>query len=201
MSSVREGRFCEQPAQWILEMASARPDMQFEIIDLRDYPLPLLGQPDKPTLDGASSADVAWRWQNKIQELDGYLFLTAEYNHSITGALKNALDYASSEFSKKPAAFIGYGGVGGARAVEQLRLICVELQTAPIRMAVHIGMEPYRAVVQEGKSLSDFDYLNDSASTMLDELSWWTHTLKTGRDTLQRATDVTSAVTSTGDES
>jgi NAD(P)H-dependent FMN reductase len=81
----------------------------------------------------------------------------------------------------QPAAFIGYGGVGGARAVEQLRLITVELQMAPTRSGVHIAMEPYLAVVKEGKSLADFDYLNKSAVTMLDELSWWAHALKAAR--------------------
>jgi NAD(P)H-dependent FMN reductase len=142
-------------------------------VDLRDYPLPLLGEAD--------SSESAQRWSQKMDELDGYLFVTAEYNHSVPGALKNALDHAYPEFNRKPAAFVGYGGVGGARAVKQWRLICIELQMAPTRAAVHIGMEPLLAVKQKGKELSEFDFLNHSAAATLDELAWCTRTLKAGR--------------------
>lgn len=110
-----------------------------------------------------------------MAELDGYLFVTAEYNHSIPGVLKNALDHAYPEFNKKPAAFVGYGGVGGARAVEQLRLICIELQMAPTHAAVHIGMALYLGVTREGKELSGFEYLNIGAMATLNELAWWIH--------------------------
>ena len=112
---------------------------------------------------------------------NGYLFVTAEYNHGVPGVLKNALDHAYPEFNRKPTAFVGYGGVGGARAVEQLRLVCIELQMAPTRTAVHIGMEPFLGVRREGEKLSDLDFLNKSAAVMLDELVWWTRTLKAGR--------------------
>lgn len=173
MSTTREGRFGEVPARWVLDVASRRTDLDFEIVDLRDYPLPLLG--------GTDSSEAAERWSRKMDELDGYLFVTAEYNHSVSGALKNALDHAYPEFNKKPAAFVGYGGVGGARAVEQLRLICIELQMAPTRTAVHIGMEPLLGVKKKGRELSDFGFLNQSAEATLDELAWWTHTLKAGR--------------------
>jgi NAD(P)H-dependent FMN reductase len=175
IGTIREGRFGDRAARWILETASARTDLQFELVDLRDYPLPLFGS------SAASDETVVRRWKEKIAELDGYIFITAEYNHSISGVLKNALDYMYAEFHRKPAAFVGYGGVGGARAVEQLRLICVEYQMAPTRNGVHIGMEPYRAVTQEGKELADFAFLNKSAEMLLDELAWWTHTLKAGR--------------------
>jgi len=181
ISTTREGRFGEEPARWMLDVASRRTDLDFEIVDLRDYPLPLFGETNSPTHDGTSGSEVASRWKHKMAELDGYLFVTAEYNHSVPGVLKNALDHAYPEFNRKPAAFVGYGGVGGARAVEQLRLICIELQMAPTRTAVHIGMEPYLAVSQEGKVLSDFDFLGKSAVATLEELAWWTRTLKVGR--------------------
>ncbi len=181
ISTTREGRFGDRPARWILDMASVRTDLDFEIVDLRDYPLPLFGETDYSAYDGTPGSEIASRFKQKMAELDGYLFVTAEYNHSIPGALKNALDHAYPEFNRKPAAFVGYGGVGGARAVEQLRLICIELQMAPTRTAVHIGMEPYLGVTQEGKELSDFDFLGKSAVATLGELAWWTHTLKAGR--------------------
>jgi NAD(P)H-dependent FMN reductase len=181
ISTIREGRFGDKPAQWILDIASKRTDFDFEIVDLRDYPLPLLGETESPAYDGSSKSEVATRWGRKMAELDVYLFVTAEYNHGVPGALKNALDHVYPECNKKPAAFVGYGGVGGARAVEQLRLICIEFQMAPTRTAVHIGVEPYLGVTQEGKELSDFDFLDKSAVSTLDELAWWTQTLKVGR--------------------
>lgn len=180
IGTIREGRFGNTAASWIFEIASRRTDLAFEIVDLRDYPLPLFGADPVAGPNNTRSGVVA-RWIHKIAELDGYLFVTAEYNHSISGVLKNALDYTYAEFNKKPAAFVAYGGVGGARAVEQLRLICIELQLAPTRTAVHIGSEPYRAVTQQGKRLADFDFLNTSAGATLDELAWWTHALKAGR--------------------
>jgi NAD(P)H-dependent FMN reductase len=181
ISTIREGRFGDEAARWIFDRASRQTALDFEIVDLRDYPLPLFGESDAPGRDGSSRAEVVARWKRKLAQLDGYLFVTAEYNHSISGVLKNALDHAYSEYNRKPAAFVGYGGVGGARAVEQLRLICIEFQMAPTRTAVHIGMEAYRGVTQEGKALSDFEYLNTGAEAMLEELAWWTYTLKAGR--------------------
>jgi NAD(P)H-dependent FMN reductase len=96
--------------------------------------------------------------------------------------LKNALDYAYAEWSNKPVAFVGYGGVGGARAVEQLRLNAIELQMAPIRSAVHILFSDYLAVIKDGKPLSEFDHLNQAARQMLDQLAWWTAALKAARE-------------------
>ena len=96
--------------------------------------------------------------------------------------LKNALDYAFKEWNNKPVSFVGYGGVGGARAVEQLRLNAVELEMAPIRHAVHIQLPVYLAVLKEGKKLRDFDFLNQSAKHVLDQLAWWTKALKAARE-------------------
>jgi NAD(P)H-dependent FMN reductase len=96
--------------------------------------------------------------------------------------LKNALDYAYAEWSNKPVAFVGYGGVGGARAVEQLRLHAIELQMAPIRSAVHILFPDYLAVIKDGKPLSELEHLNQVARQMLDQLAWWTAALKAARE-------------------
>jgi NAD(P)H-dependent FMN reductase len=137
ISSTRQNRFGEKAARWIHNIATQRTDLYFEIVDLRDYPLPLF-EGTSPFYAPVTN-EVAQRWGRKLAELDGYLFVTAEYNRSITGALKNALDWAYREFNRKPAAYVGYGGVGGARAVEQLRLMCVELQMTPTRSGVHIG--------------------------------------------------------------
>lgn len=179
IGSTREGRFADHPANWIAEVAGRRGDVDVELIDLRDYPMPLFDEPASPAY-APSKNEVAQRWQRKIASLDGYIMTAAEYNRGPTAVLKNALDYAYTEWNNKPVGFVGYGGVGGARAVEQLRLHAVELQMAPIRAAVHIQFPVYLAVVKEGKSLSDFeDVLQPNA--MLDQLVWWTHALKAAR--------------------
>ena len=180
IGTTRERRFGDKPARWILDAASRRADLNVEMVDLRDHPLPLFDEAAGPAMAPPEN-EVALRWGEKVAEFDGYVFVTAEYNHGIPGALKNALDHAYPEFNRKPAAFVGYGGVGGARAVEQLRLVCVELQMAPIRSAVHIGMEPLLGVLQGGKELADFGFLNESAEETIDDLTWWTRTLKAGR--------------------
>jgi len=180
VGSTREGRFADKPAQWIKAQAEARGDIEVELLDLRDYPMPFFDEPASPAY-APSKNEVAQRWQRKIASLDGFIITAAEYNRGPTAVLKNALDYGYSEWNNKPVAFVGYGGVGGARAVEQLRLHAVELQMAPIRTAVHIQIPVYLAVAKEGKSLSDFnDVLNPNA--MLDQLAWWTRALKTARE-------------------
>lgn len=180
VGSTRPGRFADHPAQWIFDRASARDDFDVELVDLRDYPLPLFEETMSPAW-APSQNDVAKAWQKKVAGFDGFIFTAAEYNRGPTGALKNALDYAYGEWNKKTAAFVGYGGVGGARAIEQLRLNAVELQMSPIRAGVHIMFPVYMDVVQNGKKLEEFDFLNQSADDMLNQLSWWTNALKMAR--------------------
>ena len=181
IATTRQGRFGDKPARWIQEIASRRSDLAFELIDLRDYPLPFFDEPRSPAY-GTSEKPEVKRWLAKLAELDGFVFVTAEYNRSVPAALKNALDYAYAEWNRKPAAFVGYGGTGAARAVEHLRNIAVELQMAPTRTGVHIALEPYLAVAKGQKSLGDFDHLNQGAQAMLDDLAWWTHALKAARE-------------------
>lgn len=181
ISSTRQPRFGEKPAQWIYDIAAKRNDLTFELVDLRDYPMPFFDEVASNAW-APTTNEVAQRWQKKIAEFDGYIFVTAEYNHSITGVLKNALDYAYPEWNRKPAAFVGYGAVGAARAIEQLRLICVELQMAPTRTGVHIQGADFMAVWRQGKSLTEFEYLQPNVAGMLDELAWWATALKAARE-------------------
>ncbi|HEX2146658.1 MAG TPA: NAD(P)H-dependent oxidoreductase [Pseudorhizobium sp.] len=181
IGSIRPNRFADHPAQWIADIARQRGDFDVELIDLKDYPLPLFAEAASPAY-AAPENSVAQRWRTKVAEFDAYVFTAAEYNRGPTAVLKNALDYVYHEWNNKPVAFIGYGGVGGARAVEQLRLNAIELQMAPIRTAVHIQVQPYLAVLKEGKQLSDFDFLNKNAKDMLDQLAWWTNALKPARE-------------------
>ena len=185
IGSIRPNRFADHPAQWIAEMARQRGDFEVEIVDLKDYPLPLFAETTSPAY-GPSQDPIAQRWQQKVAEFDAYVFTAAEYNRGPTGVLKNALDYSYREWNRKPVSYVGYGGVGGARAIEQLRLNAIELQMAPIRAAVHIQIPAYLAVLKEGKKLSDFDVLNQNAKDMLEQLAWWTTALKTAREGVER---------------
>src|SRR5438034_8235424 len=146
--TTRATRFGEKPAKWIHGIAAARADMSVELIDLRDYPMPFFDEPASNAWV-PSKNEVAKRWQKKVAEFDGFIFVTAEYNRSMPAVLKNALDYAYPEWNRKAAAYVGYGGVGAARAIEQLRLNCVELQMAPTRSGVHIQRSEERRVGKE----------------------------------------------------
>lgn len=183
ITSTRQTRFGERPAKWILDIAQARGDADYEIVDLRDYQIPLFDAPASPRFVPVTD-EGAKRWAQKIAELDGYIFVVAEYNRSITGVLKNALDHIYDEPARKPAAFVAYGAVGGARAVEQLRLMCVELSMTPTKTGVHINMEPFLGLFRDGKDFADYPYLGASVTPMLDELNWWTSVLRTGRETV-----------------
>ena len=181
VGSVRQGRFADHPARWIHKVAEARDDIEVELLDLRDWPMPFFEEATSPAY-GPSKNEVAQRWQKKVAALDGFIIVTSEYNRGPPASLKNALDYAYSEWNKKPVGFVAYGGVGGARAVEQLRLNCIELQMAPVRAAVHIQLPVYLAVLKEGKSLKEFEDVL-MPGTMLDQLVWWTNALKAARET------------------
>jgi NAD(P)H-dependent FMN reductase len=180
MSSTRAARFADKPAKWIEDLAVARGDMEIELIDLRDYPMPFFDEPASNAYV-PSANEVAQRWQKKVAEFDGYIFVTAEYNHSIPAVLKNALDYASPEWNRKPAACVGYGSVGGARAVEQLRLILVELQMAPTRNSVHIQGPDFFEALMKGRDLDDIPFIAENAVALLDELHWWASALSVAR--------------------
>lgn len=181
IGSTREGRFGEKPAHWIHEIAKQRTDLAFELIDLRDHPLPFFNEPASPAW-GPVKNEAAQRWAAKLATLDGLIVVTPEYNHGAPAVLKNALDYAYAEFGRKPIAFVGYGGVGAARAVEQLRLVATELQMAPVRSAVHIGMVEFLGVWQQGKSFEDFPHLAQAADGMSNDLGWWANALKAARE-------------------
>ena len=180
VGSTRPNRFADKPTKWIADIAAKRTDLDFEIVDLRDYPLPFFEEPVSPAW-GPVQNEVAQRWQQKIASLDGYIFITAEYNRGPTAVLKNALDYAYKDWNNKPVAFVGYSGTGAVRSVEQLRLHAIELQMAPIRHGVHILLPDFLAVMQQGKDLAELDHLNQSAAQLLDQLAWWAYALKAAR--------------------
>ena len=175
IGSTRPTRFADVPAQWILKQAQARGDMDVELVDLRDHRLPFFDE-KASNMWVPSENPEAVRWQKTVGRYDGYIFVVAEYNHSITGALKNALDQAYKEWNRKPFTAIGYGSVGAARAVEHLRSIAVELQMVSTHATTHIGGSDLRTVhpMFGNKPISEIEAnLLPSAKTALDELVWW----------------------------
>jgi NAD(P)H-dependent FMN reductase len=181
VGTTRATRFGHKPAQWIQDIAAQRNDIETEIVDLRDFPMPFFDEVASNAW-APSQNPVAQRWQKKVAEFDGYIFVTAEYNHSVPAVLKNALDYAAPEWNKKAAGFVGYGSVGGSRAIEHLRLIAAELQMATIRSGVYIQGADFMAVWKDSKDLKEVTYLQAGVKDMLDQLVWWTRALKTARE-------------------
>ena len=132
LGSTRPNRLSEQVASWVYENATQRGDAEFELIDLRDFPLPHLDEPLPPSL-GQYQGDHTKDWAAKIASFDGFVIVTPEYNHGTSGVLKNAIDYLYAEWNNKAVGFVSYGSVGGARAVEHLRLVAGEVQMADVR--------------------------------------------------------------------
>jgi NAD(P)H-dependent FMN reductase len=181
LGTTRQQRFGEQPAKWITEKAKAK-GLDVELLDLRDYPLPFFDETTSPmmaAMKGTYPYPVSAKWTAKIGEADGFIMIAAEYNHGYTAVLKNAIDYVSREWNNKPVAFVGYGSVGGARAIEQLRAVVIELQMTPIRAAVH--MVNFWNLLDE-KGVVNTESFEASADAMIDQLIWWTDALKTARD-------------------
>jgi NAD(P)H-dependent FMN reductase len=180
LGSTRVGRFADKPAEWVMDLGRKCEGVTFELVDLRDYPMPFFDQPKSP-LREPSENEVAQRWARKVRDLDGFIFVTGEYNHGIPAVLKNALDHVYAEFNRKPATFVGYGNAGGARAIEQLRSMLVELQVAPLRGAVHLSREQFIGILLDGKTFADSVHLGQAGEAMLTELIWWAEALRAGR--------------------
>ena len=182
IGSIRPTRFGDKPAQWILEHAQARGDVEVELVDLKDYELPLF---DAPASDlwMPTPNPVAAKWQEKLNSFDGFIVVTAEYNRSIPGALKNAVDWAYKPFNKKAVAYVSYGSVGGARAVEHLRNVMVELQAVSVRQGVHIGGSDFIPIMMGQRQWGDVSASFDPFATeLLDNLVWWTNATRTARE-------------------
>ncbi|MES2914526.1 MAG: NAD(P)H-dependent oxidoreductase [Pseudomonadota bacterium] len=190
ISTTRPTRFADIPTAWIKAQAEARGDMSVEVLDLRDYPMPFFDEVASNAWVPTQNP-VAVKWQKKLAEFDGYIFVVAEYNRSITGVLKNALDQASVEWVRKPAGIIAYGAVGGTRAAEQLRLMAVELQMVPVRNGVHIGGGDFFKVhpgFGGTGNLADIEgSIAPSAKAMLDDVVWWAKATMTARTQLSAA--------------
>ncbi len=185
VSSTRPTRFADIPTAWIKAQAEARGDMNVEVVDLRDYPMPLFDEVASNAW-APTQNPVAVAWQKKLAEFDGYIFVLAEYNRSVTGALKNALDQASVEWAKKPFGAVAYGSMGGTAALAHLRTIGVELQMVPVRNTAHIGGGDFWKVhpgFGGSGNLADIEAgLLPSAKAMLDDVIWWAKATMSAKD-------------------
>ncbi|GHF44076.1 NADPH-dependent FMN reductase [Seohaeicola zhoushanensis] len=185
IGTTRPTRFGHKPAEWIKSKIEQDGRMSADILDLAEYDLPMFEE--MASNKWMPSKDPkAVKWQEDLAKYDGYVFIVAEYNHSISGALKNALDQAFVEWDKKPAAVVGYGGTGAARAVEHLRNIAVELRMVNVASAVHIAGGELMKVhplggVQDGKIEDIEPVIGPSAKALVDELYWWADLLKGAR--------------------
>jgi NAD(P)H-dependent FMN reductase len=185
VGSTRPDRFADKPVAWLADRLNARDDLEYEIVDLRDHPLPLYESAVAPARAGRDYPTGAIeRLGQTLDRADGYIIVTAEYNHGYPASLKNALDHVFPELNRKPVTFVGYGNVGGARAIEQLRLVTVEFEMAPLRWAVHIlpdVMIP--AMRAEEFSPELFASLDQRLDLAIVDLLWWATTLSAGRAT------------------
>jgi NAD(P)H-dependent FMN reductase len=187
IGSIRPNRQGDKPAKWIADLAQQSGYFDAELVDLKDYPLPLF---DAPASDFwvPTTNEVAKKWQAKLNEFDGYIIVTAEYNRSVPGALKNAIDWAYKPFFHKPVAYVGYGSVGGARAVEHLRNIMTELQAVSVRQGIHVGGSDFAPVMMGQKTWDEvLPAQAPYAKDLLANLSWWVNATKAARDADQVA--------------
>jgi NAD(P)H-dependent FMN reductase len=172
--STRPGRVNEAVARWVYDIAKQRTDAEFELVDIAEYNLPLLDEPMPPS-QGQYSQPHTKRWADKIASFDAFVFVTPEYNHGISGALKNAIDFLYAEWNNKAAGFVGYGSAGGVRAIEHLRGVMGELQVADVRTDIRLSL------------FTDFENFTtfkpgpqheSAVNTMLDQTIAWGGALK-----------------------
>src|SRR3990167_6946107 len=181
---TRPNRFSEQAGKWILEEAGKIAGISAEVLDLRDYAMPFFNEPVIPSYKQEPYKNEAVaRFTSKIAEGDAFIIVKQQYNRGTSGVLKNAVDWVYPEWNNKPVGFVAYGSVGGARAVEQLRLVAIELQMAPVRNAVHINSHwmllDEKGVLKTGA----LDPYQKAAEGLLNQLLWWARALKSARDT------------------
>jgi len=184
VGSGRRARFADLPLEWLRGALDARDDLLASVIDLRDYELPFYDLDVPPAKAGRTyggNGELA-RLGRAVDAADGFVIITPEYNHGYPALLKNALDHVFVEFNRKPVTFVSYGNVGGARAIEQLRLVAVELEMAPLRHSVNIFPHSMiRARSGEETPAAAFAEYDSKLGLALDDLAWWSAALRTAR--------------------
>lgn len=184
LGSTRPNRTSEKLAPWVLEQVNKYGGFDAEVLDLREYPMPFYDEATTPSQvkDGQYADEVVRKWAAKINEADCYIVIAPEYDHGVPAVLKNAFDHVFAEWHRKPITYVAYGSAGGARSVEHLRGVAVELQMAPIRVAVHI-QAPWTMMDEKGAfKAGTLDAFEGPAKGMLEQLQWWGNALKVARN-------------------
>lgn len=184
LTSTRAERFADRPAAWVVDRLR-REGVDVDVIDMREHDLPSFDAPAPIYTPRRYATEAVAELGRRIDAADGFVVLTGEYNHGYTGVFKNAVDHFYVEWDRKPVAFVGWGNVGGARAVEQLRTVSIELGMAPIRPAVHILPETLvPAMTADAYDPALFSGLDAKLDALVSELMWWAHALDAARSTI-----------------
>jgi len=189
IGSTRQGRFGDKPASWIYQEIGKVEGVSAELLDLREYNMPFFDEPTSPHQSkGKYSNPTVQKWSDKIREADAFIVITPEYNHGYPGVLKNAMDVLYDEWNHKPIGFLSYGSVGGARAIEQLRQVVIELQMTPIRFDLHVPHDVYMKAATETIPVNTETFApmrkshrGDPLELFINELLWHARPLKTAR--------------------
>jgi NAD(P)H-dependent FMN reductase len=187
VGSTRQNRQTLRQALWVLKQAQKTEDVQAELIDLKDYPMPFFDEPISPRYNPDREIDpAAIPWLKKLEEADAYVFVTAEYNHSIPGVLKNALDYVTWEIQRKPASVVSHGSAGGARAAIQLKVILSESKAVPLPTYTPLTMVKMSDRIDEEGNLNEEEKVlphgpQNALKDMLAELKWYSDALSAAR--------------------
>jgi len=183
IGSTRQTRFADYPAAWVAAHLAATDGVEVDVIDLRDFALPDFDGPPPAVHPREYGLPEVARLGGRLDAADGFIVLTPEYNHGYPAALKNAMDHTFVEWVRKPIAFVGWGNVGGSRAIEQLRQVAVEFEMAPVRHAVHVLADVMRAV-RAAEAPDDpelFASLDERLERLVTDLLWWTVALREAR--------------------
>lgn len=180
--STRQARRGEVVTNWLMDRLATRTDATFELVDLRDVPLPFFDSPD--WAGHGHIAPEAEQWAAQVERADGFIFVTPEYNHGYPAVLKNAIDHLYFQWVHKPAAIVNYGGfAAGYRVAEQLRQVLIELKMVPIREQVAISLVPnWVPSVSDAPDSPSGAFLDRSFNGMMTELLWWVTALMSARE-------------------
>lgn len=178
VSTTRPTRVGRHVADWFMGQAQNTEGIEFEILDLKDWDLPFLSEPESAS-SGNYAMESSKKWSQKIAEMDGFVFVTAEYNNGPPAPLKNAIDTLYHEWDKKPVAFVGYGGYGATRAVEQLVNITAKVGMAPIAKTFVGVVAPWESIGQNGEI--DETFVQGNVKNLVASLKEWTELLKPAR--------------------
>ncbi|MEU8836283.1 NADPH-dependent FMN reductase [Streptomyces sp900116325] len=179
VGTTRPGRVGRTVGEWVLKLVASRSDAEFELVDVADFDLPLFDEPVPPSISTGYIHEHTRRWASAISSFDGFLFVTGEYNHSVPSSLTNALSYLAREWNDKAAGLIGYGSVGGSRAIEHLRGILAELQVATVRNTAMFGL------LTDFENYTEFKpaaFQADAVQAVAEQTVTWARALRTVRD-------------------